>query len=48
MSWKIFRCNGIRDVLEGFVNADEWSESDALRVVDLIARGNAQRVYALG
>jgi predicted TIM-barrel fold metal-dependent hydrolase len=39
--------NGIRDVLEGFVNADEWSESDAMRVVDLIARDNAQRVYQL-
>jgi uncharacterized protein len=42
--WRI----GIRDVLERFVNADEWSGSDAMRVVDLIARGNAQRVYALG
>jgi uncharacterized protein len=40
--------NGIRDVLEEFVNADQWSESDAMRVVDLIARGNAERVYALG
>ena len=40
--------NGIRDVLQGFVDADEWSESDAIRVVDLIARGNAQRVYGLG
>ncbi len=39
--------NGIRDVLQGFVDADEWSESDAMRVVDLIARDNAQRVYAL-
>ena len=29
-------------------DADEWSESDAVRVVDLIARGNAERVYALG
>lgn len=40
--------NGIRDVFQGFVDAGEWSESDAVRVVDLIARGNAERVYALG
>lgn len=40
--------NGIRDVLQGFVDADEWSEPDAIRVVDLIARDNARRVYGLG
>ncbi len=40
--------NGIREVLQRFVDADEWSETDAIRVVDLIARGNAQRVYGLG
>ena len=40
--------NGIRDALQGFVDADEWSESDAIRVVDLIARDNAHRVYSLG
>lgn len=40
--------NGIRRALEGFVAADEWSEADAIRVVDLIASGNARRVYALG
>lgn len=40
--------NGIRDVLQGFVATDEWSESDAMRVVDLIAWGNAKRVYELG
>jgi len=39
--------NGIRDVLQGFIDADEWSESNAIRVVDLIARGNAQRLYGL-
>jgi predicted TIM-barrel fold metal-dependent hydrolase len=39
--------NGIRDVLGGFVDADEWSEADAIRVVDLIASGNARRVYGL-
>jgi len=40
--------NGIRDVFQRFVDAGEWSEADAIRVVDLIARDNAQRVYALG
>lgn len=39
--------NGIRDVLTGFVDAGEWSEPDAIRVVDLIAAGNARRVYQL-
>jgi predicted TIM-barrel fold metal-dependent hydrolase len=40
--------NGIHRVLRGFVESDEWSESDAIRVVDLIAHGNAARVYRLG
>jgi hypothetical protein len=35
-------------VLQGFVDTDEWSEADAIRVVDLIARENARRVYRLG
>ncbi|MGK2880017.1 MAG: amidohydrolase family protein [Mycobacterium sp.] len=39
--------NGIRDVLQRFVDAGEWSEPDALRVLDLIAHGNARRVYQL-
>jgi predicted TIM-barrel fold metal-dependent hydrolase len=39
--------NGIRDTLQGFVAADEWSERDAIRVVDLIAHVNARRVYGL-
>jgi predicted TIM-barrel fold metal-dependent hydrolase len=39
--------NGIRDVLQGFVDAGEWSEADAIRVVNLIARENARRVYRL-
>jgi uncharacterized protein len=39
--------NGIRDTLEGFIAAREWSEADAIRVVDLIAHGNAHRVYGL-
>ncbi len=40
--------NGIRDTLRGFIDAEEWSEADAIRVVDLIAHRNAQRVYQLG
>ena len=32
-------------VLGGFVEAGEWSHSDASRVVRLVARGNALRVY---
>jgi predicted TIM-barrel fold metal-dependent hydrolase len=40
--------NGIREVLAGFVAAGEWSEDDAMRVVDLIAHVNATRVYSLG
>jgi predicted TIM-barrel fold metal-dependent hydrolase len=39
--------NGIRRVLGDLVAADEWCERDAIRVVDLIAHGNARRVYAL-
>jgi len=40
--------NGIQAVLQEFVDADEWSERDAVRVADLIAQGNARRVYRLG
>ncbi len=39
--------NGIRKVLQTFVADDEWSEADAIRVVDLIAWRNAVRVYRL-
>ena len=39
--------NGIRDVFQGFIDAGEWSERDAIRVVDLIAHENARRVYGL-
>jgi len=39
--------NGIRDVLQGFIDADEWSERDAIRVVDLIAHETARRVYCM-
>lgn len=39
--------NGIRDVLQGFVDAGEWSEADAIRVSDLIGFRNAVRVYGI-
>lgn len=39
--------NGMRNTLQSFIDAREWSEADAIRVVDLIAHGNANRVYAL-
>ncbi len=38
---------GIHTVLQGFVDSDEWSERDAIRVVDLIAHENARRIYSL-
>lgn len=39
--------NGVGRVLQEFVDAGEWSEADAIRVVDLIAHQNATRVYQL-
>jgi uncharacterized protein len=36
-----------RNGIHRFVDADEWSEADAIRVVDLIARKNALRIYDL-
>ena len=39
--------NGIHRVLSGFVADDDWSPADAMRVVDLIARDNAARIYQL-
>jgi uncharacterized protein len=39
--------NGIQRVLGGFVNDGDWSVSDAIRVVDLIAHRNAARIYRL-
>jgi predicted TIM-barrel fold metal-dependent hydrolase len=39
--------NGIACVLQGFVDADDWSEADAIRVVDMIAHDNATRIYRL-
>ena len=37
--------NGIHRVVSGFVTDGEWSEDDAVRVVNLIARDNAARIY---
>jgi hypothetical protein len=34
-------------VLSGFVADGDWSPADAIRVVDLIARDNAARIYQL-
>lgn len=39
--------NGIGRVLGGFVEAGDWSETEAIRVVDLIAQHNAARIYRL-
>jgi predicted TIM-barrel fold metal-dependent hydrolase len=39
--------NGIREVLQGFINAGEWSEADAIRVAEMIGYRNATRVYGL-
>ena len=38
---------GIHRVLGGFVDVGDWSEADATRVVDLVARKNAARLYRL-
>jgi uncharacterized protein len=38
---------GIDQVLRGFVDAGDWTGADAIRVVDLIARHNATRIYRL-
>lgn len=40
--------NGIREALQQFVDSDEWSAQDAIRVMDLIANRNAERLYRLG
>lgn len=36
---------GIGRTLQEFVDAGDWSEADATRVVDLIARDTAARIY---
>jgi predicted TIM-barrel fold metal-dependent hydrolase len=40
--------NGIRKVLQGFVDSGEWSETDVIRVTELIGYRNALRVYGIG
>ncbi len=39
--------NGIRRVLSGFVDDGDWSPSDAIRIVDLIAHQTSARIYRL-
>ena len=39
------RFGGMYRALREFVDAGEWSQADAMRVVDLIAHVNAARVY---
>jgi len=39
--------NGFHRVLRGFVADGDWSETDAMRVVDLVAHDNAARLYRL-
>ena len=39
--------NAITDVFAGWVAAGHWTESDARRVVQLIGRDNAGRIYSL-
>lgn len=39
--------NGIHRVLREFVANGDWSQDDAIRVVDLVARRNAARVYGV-
>ena len=39
--------DGMTEVLGGFVDRGQWSVTDAIRVADLIGRGNATRLYGL-
>ncbi|MFD0924633.1 amidohydrolase family protein [Williamsia deligens] len=39
--------DGMASVLSGFVDDGEWSLDDAIAVADLVAHGNARRVYDL-
>lgn len=39
--------NGIQRVLQRFVDDGDWSEADAIRVVDMIAHRNATHLYRL-
>lgn len=38
---------GMAAVLTGFVTRGQWSQADAMRIVDLIGRDNARRIYRL-
>ena len=39
--------NGMAEVLGGFVEADEWSPAEAIRIAELIGYRNAARIYRL-
>lgn len=39
--------NAITKVVGGWIDDDDWSEADARKIVQLVARDNARRVYAL-
>lgn len=39
---------GMSRVLTGFVNDDEWHAAEASRVLTMIGRGNAERLYGIG
>jgi uncharacterized protein len=39
--------NAFYRAVRGFVDNEDWCESDAIRVVDLIAHGNSARIYNL-
>jgi predicted TIM-barrel fold metal-dependent hydrolase len=39
--------DGMTSILGDFVDRGEWSVQDALRVAELIGRGNAERIYQL-
>ncbi|MDQ1595516.1 MAG: uncharacterized protein QOH40_2072 [Arthrobacter pascens] len=39
--------NAITRVIGEWIDNDDWSEADARRIVELVAHGNARRVYAL-
>jgi predicted TIM-barrel fold metal-dependent hydrolase len=38
---------GIHRAVQQFVDSDDWSEADAIRVVDLIGHDNAARIYGV-
>jgi uncharacterized protein len=39
--------NAVTKVVGGWIDDGDWSDADARKIVQLIARDNARRVYAL-